>query len=360
MIVRKHGQRIELATERLPHHLCEIGALHAWKVGYRGDRGDGGPWVAVGVFDSGIDSRDLYARRHLNRLLRTEDYAFIRAWDGNIDAYEPKRVTVGRSFVETTSHRGYVDELGHGTKMACIIGARPGFDGVAGLVPRVRLHNYRIVNRDGWMPPASLRRAVDAVLRLPAQRRPRVVLFALDQHVWARRKVRKILRKVLSDLDEGNVLTVVAASDTPTGGENLEVGPPSSTVTGGGDDDEDCLTHPAVIGRDLGGLVVVAAHNRGEVGQEDLTRTSNWGPETVHLAAPGRGIPSASPMAPVPVYGTSAAAALVAGAAALIAGKEGESAKTVRERLLNLCRSVDKLSGRVIGGRVLDLSGLKK
>jgi len=297
----------------LPEHLGKIHVKAAWEEDYLG--GD----VGVAIVDSGIDIREGYARGHLNRLK-----------DETTNTYYDQRVYLGGDFTSSHEYRPYVDEFGHGTKMAAIIGARPGYDGVVGIVPEVRLFNYKVANADGNIKIADLQNAVEKLLRQREEERIRVALFALDEEVW--RKDPEAVQEMMKALDASGILSVVAASDSR---KDLDAS----------------STHPA--GMKLPLVIVVAAHNR----EDSLTPDSSWGKETVHLAAPGRGVASASPMAPVPAYGTSAAAAIVAGVAALLFAKHPQrTAAWVHDHLRSLVRAVPNLQGKTVTGGALDLA----
>jgi len=337
-------RRIRLSEDRLPSHLIEIGAPDAWEAGYRGGGIKEDKWVTVAVVDSGIDIREAHAREHLNALNR-KLYAYVPLWNRQHRAYVPCRVNKGSGYVKTNARYKFIDEFGHGTKMACIIGARPGFDGVVGLVPRVQIYNYRVADEYGKVNPKRLQKAVGGLVKdYRHDGEPlRVALLALDQKAWD----PTVTDAILDLLADTRILAVIGAWDRPEGGVDLALEPahPGSRRPRHQDDN----------------LVVVAAHSRGGPGKERLTDTSNRG-AAVDLVAPGRGILSASPMAPTAVYGTSAAAALAAGAAALIAGNHPDlTVPELRRKLLELGRfGGAEIAGATGTGRILDLHGLAR
>jgi subtilisin family serine protease len=325
------NREVLLPDNRLPRHLHDIKALAAWEAGYRGHD------VGIAIVDSGIDMLEGNARRHLNDYPADEPLAVNQTWAGSKPYdYTRERVFLGGTFTHSTDRREFIDEFGHGTKMATIVGARPGFDGVAGLVPQVRLYNYRVANRDGVVTEGALRAVVEAIHDHARSLGIRVALFALDANVW---RTESETTDLLRLLDEADLVTVVAASDTYPDGIDID----------------NLKSHPSWCARNLKTVLIVAGYG-GKEG--DLSPSSNFGKERVHLAAPARGVTAASPLAPMPVYGTSAAAALVAGAAALVAGADpAASAAETCKRVCALTRPAGLKGTKLVYG-VLDLSGL--
>jgi hypothetical protein len=86
---------------------------------------------------------------------------------------------------------------------------------------------------------------------------------------------------------------------------------------------------------------------------------SNYGVESVDLAAPGVDIPTTSPFTTeyVTFSGTSAAAPVVTGAVAmLLAEFSGADYKQIKSRILSSVRQLSSLSGMVLSGGRLDLA----
>lgn len=108
-------------------------------------------------------------------------------------------------------------------------------------------------------------------------------------------------------------------------------------------------------GYDLPNLLSVAAVDR----DFQLASFSQWGPGSVDIAAPGVDILTTVPDGSSASWsGTSFAAPLVAGAAALVMSSNPDlTAVEVRERIMNTSRQTTELSLRVRSGGVVDAHG---
>ncbi|MBT4792422.1 MAG: S8 family serine peptidase, partial [Halobacteriovoraceae bacterium] len=122
-----------------------------------------------------------------------------------------------------------------------------------------------------------------------------------------------------------------------------------------------CLYFPSCLARKFRGMVTVASLDET---YKDLADFSNYG--DVEIAAPGVGMTTLKKAnAYGTVAGTSYSAALVTGAAAYIIGFAKQNGYTyspwlVEDILLNSAAKADSLTDKVIAGRYLDLSSLKK
>ncbi len=137
-------------------------------------------------------------------------------------------------------------------------------------------------------------------------------------------------------------------------------------------DSDNLPSYPAAY--DLDNLIVVAAMDR----TGKLAEFSSYGPRTVHLAAPGVKILSTIPgnnysstvarfvdetgkVRELSWDGTSMAAPLVTGAAALIwASHPQESYRQIRKRIFQNVRPIAELQGKVQSGGVLDVGRAMK
>lgn len=160
------------------------------------------------------------------------------------------------------------------------------------------------------------------------------------------------LKKAFERAQKAGVLVVVAA-----GNDGID------------QDQDNEPTFPAAY--DMDNLIVVAATDS----KDQLAKFSNYGAKSVHIAAPGVGILSTVPGGRYSQEitrfknprtneeqvmhwdGTSMAAPIVAGAAALIWSQHpGENYVQIRDRILKSARKVAGLDGKVLTGGVLDMA----
>jgi subtilisin family serine protease len=212
--------------------------------------------------------------------------------------------------VTRASESSLVDHIGHGTAMSGIIGEQgtdATFSSRPGVAPFVTLIPFRFINVDanGATQGGSLRNANDALEavleKIEVEHVPiRVVLCAWKNEpataLWKRLALRyqKTLIKRLADHD---VVVIGAAGNDRSDVSQL-------------DDEEKAF--PASF--NLPNVMSATASDFN--GERALF--ANYGKKAVHLAAPGVEIVTTGIHSHISVSGTSASAAYVAGAAALI------------------------------------------
>jgi subtilisin family serine protease len=220
-----------------------------------------------------------------------------------------------------------LDENGHGTYCAGIIGAECGNSvGVCGVNWKTQIMPLKFINAGGFGYVAD---AVEA-LNYAIDRKHAGVNLRVISASWGLAEHSRALEDVIRKTYEAGILFVAASGSTNTNNDSTP-------------------RYPAGYG--LGNIICVAATDKGDA----LAQFSNYGAKSVHLAAPGKDIlTTALGNDYKECSGTSLAAPMVAGVAALaLSAHPNLSVDELRSLLL---RSVDKLPslrGRVItAGRI--------
>ncbi len=283
-----------------PH--ADINAPQAW------NKTTGSSAVKVAVIDSGIDAShpDLSANMWINQ---GENCAGCR--NDGIDNDHNGYVDDWRGWNFVSNNNNPMDDNGHGTHVAGTIGAvgNNGI-GVAGVNWHVSLMPLKFIGANGSGTAAD---AVSAIL-YAAQQGADVL-----NNSWGGDQYSQALADAISAADSHGSLFVAAAGNSTS---NNDTAP----------------TYPASY--DLPNVVAVAATDN----TDDLAWFSNYGRQSVALAAPGQDIYSTWPGGGYQyLSGTSMAAPHVSGVAAL-AKAEFPSATGVGLKAL-LVDSVDQLPG---------------
>lgn len=276
----------------------DIGTQDSWEVV------TGTPAVVVAVIDSGVDT----AHPDLQ---------------GNLD------VAGGYDFNANVAD--VTDAIGHGTHAAGVIGAVGNNGvGVAGINWSVKILPLKITDAGG---SASLMAGVEAFNRA-IEKGAQVANCSWVANP-SPENLTVLQTAVQSFVDAGGVVVAAAGNVFPSGGKDIDAEP----------------LYPAAF--DLPGVIAVAAVEPTLA----LSAFSNYGAASVDLAAPGAGILSTGKDATyVSSKGTSVAASLVSGAAALVkAYKPALTPAEIRSLLMSTVKPSEGLSGKVASGGSLSL-----
>lgn len=220
-----------------------------------------------------------------------------------------------------------MDENGHGTFCAGVIGAECGNSlGVCGVNWKVQILPLRFMNAGGFGSVADALEAINyAIDRKHAGVNIRVINVS-----WGLTEHSRALEDVIRKAYEAGILFVAASGSSST---SNDVSP----------------HYPA--GYNIGNVISVAATDRNDA----LAEFSNYGPKSVHLAAPGKDIlTTALGNDYEQRSGTSMAAPVVTGVAALaLSAHPNLSVDQLRSLLLESVDKLPGLRGKVsTGGRI--------
>ncbi|MBL7716525.1 MAG: S8 family serine peptidase [Bdellovibrionales bacterium] len=257
----------------------------------------------VAVLDTGMD----YNHPVLKSMLRLD------LNPGVADRY-------GWDFVSHDSRPA--DDAENGTVMSGVITA---------LMPEARILPIKVFNPYGITTSASLYAGV----RYAISKQAKIVLLG-----WGTRVQAEVFRNILDLVDQSDVLLVVPAGDR-------------------GDRLEDAPIFPAALAGNHPGLLAVASVDSNDHLLEISGHYSNYSDRLVEIAAPGSGVTTLLPRGRKTSKrkGTSIAAAAVAGALARLQARfPGDSAASLKHRILSEADTVAPLNGKVRSSKRLHIA----
>jgi thermitase len=291
---------------------ADISALDAWAKTHGSEK------VVVAVLDSGVD----YTHPDLSNNMWVRPDSLDPYLDEQLGEVDDEH-----GFSALDEARDPMDENGHGTHCAGIVGAEgDNGEGIAGVNWRVEIMPLKFMGAGGF---GTTKDAIEAINYVIARKKAGVNVRIISAS-WGSRQKSRALGDVIRKAGEEGILFVAAAGNN---NENADRSP----------------HYPS--GYDLPNVVSVAALNR----RDERASFSNYGPKSVHVAAPGAEILSTWLGGEYEEHsGTSMATPVVAGVAALVLSVEPNlSVAELKKRLMDSVDKLDALKGVVAsGGRV--------
>ena len=291
---------------------ADISAPVAWAITTGSDK------VVVAVLDSGVD----YTHSDLANNI------WVRP--NSVSPYEDKQLGTiqdihGYNAIENNADP--MDDNGHGTHCAGIIGAEGGNDiGIAGVNWKVQIMPLKFMNAGGF---GTTKDAIEAINYVIDRRKAGVNVRVISAS-WGSTQKSQALEDVIRKAYEAGILFVAASGNASTNNDRAPHYPSSYNV-------------PNVIS--------VAALDRND----QLASFSNYGPKSVAIAAPGVDILSTWLGDEYEEKsGTSMATPVVAGVAALVVANNPKiTVDELRTRLLASVDPLNSLKGKITtGGRI--------
>lgn len=289
----------------------DIKAEEAWQITSES------PSVIVGVIDTGIDfsHEDLKDNAWINEAEKNGKPGVDDDNNGYIDDIH------GYDFINNTAK--IIDDHGHGTHVAGIIGAQGNNHvGIAGVNWNVKIMALKFLTKHGGGDLASALKAIDYAKKMGAH---------ITNNSWGTGQQSEILKNAIADAGKKGILFVAAAGND---GVNLDNSP----------------TYPAAY--NLDNIVSVAAIDaRGS-----LATFSNYSLNLTDIAAPGQNIISCIPGDDYKSWsGTSMAAPFVTGVATLLLGREEKlTPLEIKNRLIASASPLRGLKSLVKSGGLLN------
>lgn len=288
-----------------PQSVYDMGVTGAWQ------KGRGSSKIAIVIIDSGID----YSHPDLKNNMWVNPHEIA---NNGIDDDNNGYIDDVHGINVITGSGDPMDDNGHGTFMAGIIGAEGDNNiGIAGIMHDVSLIACKFLDKNGAGSVSDAAKCLDYALDLST--REIGVKIVATNNSWGSNSGSVELYKAIERQREAGILFVTSSGSSASSLEESQI-------------------YPARY--DLSNIIVVAKANK----EGRLSSFSNYGQNSVHLAAPGERILSTALNGSYQVWSGSAAAAMVAGLLGLM--------KSLNEDLswaqlkFQLLKNTRELSGR--------------
>jgi subtilisin family serine protease len=291
---------------------ADISAMTAWSVTTGDDD------IVIAVLDSGVD----YTHSDLMKNIWTRPASVPQFVDDTAGTIQDLQ---GYNAVENNADP--MDDNGHGTHCAGIIGAEGGNDiGITGVNWKIKIMPLKFMNAGGY---GTVKDAIEAI-NYVIDRKKKGVNVRVISASWGSTNKSRALEDVIKKAYEADILFVAAAGNAHTDNDRNPHYPSSYNV---------------------GNVISVAALDRND----QLASFSNWGSKHVAIAAPGVDILSTWLGDEYEEKsGTSMATPVVAGVAGLILATEPRlSVDELRNRIVTSVDKLDPLKTKIAsGGRI--------
>ena len=289
---------------------ADVSAMRAWAVTTGTDK------VVVAVLDSGVD----YTHSDLAANIWVRPASVAPYEDNDLGTIQDFH---GYNAIENNADP--MDDNGHGTHCAGIIGAEGGNDiGIAGVNWKIQIMPLKFMNAGGFGTTKDAIEAINYVI----DRKKHGVNVRVISASWGSTQKSRALDDVIQKAYQEGILFVAASGNSSTNNDRSPHYPSS-----------------------YNNVISVAALDRND----QLASFSNYGPKSVQIAAPGKDILSTWLGDDYEEHsGTSMATPVVAGVAALVVANEPRiSVSELRQKLLASVDKLDALKGKVTtGGRI--------
>jgi subtilisin family serine protease len=288
---------------------ADIDAINAWL------KTKGSRKIVVAVLDSGVDY--LHTDLIENNWQRPDSVPAYK--DDELGLFNDEH-----GFNSAENAGDPMDDNGHGTHCAGVVGAvGDNNEGIAGINWDVEIMPLKFLGKGGF---GTTKNAIEAI-NYAIDRKKAGVNVRVISASWGSTQYSRALEDAIRKAGEEGILFVAAAGNSSANTDKTPHYPSSYK---------------------LPNVVSVAALDRFD----QLASFSNYGPKSVHIAAPGKEIMSTWLKGNYrEASGTSMATPQVSGVAALVlAVNPNLSVEELRERLLKSVDKLDTLDGKIENG----------